>query len=179
MATILRFENGCLSSLPLARNSVLDAASFGQAGWCLVPLADKPGFALLTRPHLSARVNGEPVGTVVVLEHRDEVRIAGQCWCFSQHSRPQISLFHPEVGRRPRKCALCSVVLQDGDMVVVCPGCGRFYHQLDATADTEAKHCFTFQAQCRHADCAHPTDLSGSGGWQPELDLVTEVRHAS
>ncbi len=177
MATLWRFENDCWSPLPLARDVVLDAVNFGQAGWRLVALADKPGFALLTQPRLPVRVNGEPMATVLVLEHRDEIRIEGQCWCYSQHSRPQISVFHAEPGHRPLKCALCSYPFAEGDTVVACPGCGRLYHQLDATSDRDAKHCYTYAPLCRF--CQHPTDLSGSGGWQPELDLVTEVGHAS
>ena len=176
MATLWKVTNGEWTPRALPHDRILDAAEFGQAGCELVPLYGEPGHVLFRRPHVAARVNGEAVGTVVVLQHRDELQIDGQCCCYSSESRPQITEFRAEPGRRTPKCALCSTYLADADAIVVCPGCGRRYHQMDATADREAKHCFTYEPHCR---CGHPTDLSGANLWQPESDNAMEVCHAS
>jgi hypothetical protein len=175
MATLFQATNGEWTPRELPRDRILDAAEFGQAGWQINPLGGTPGYSLMVWPHVAARVNGEHVGTIVVLEHRDEVRIDGQCWCFSRESRPQLSVFHAMPGRRAPKCALCSNEFADGDDIVVCPGCCQRFHQMDATANRKEKRCFTYEpiTKC----CHHPTDLDGANLWQPESDIVPEVHH--
>lgn len=177
MATLWHFENGQWYPQSLQPNQRFDAVGAGLDKWRLVPQRDAPSYSLFIKPHVTARVNGDPVGTVTVLQHGDEVQIDGRCWCFSRESRPQISVFHLEPGKRAPKCALCSNPFVEGDAIVVCPGCGRRYHQHDATTDRGAKHCFTYEPNARC--CGHPTDLEGTNLWKPEPDFVTEVSRAS
>src|SRR5438128_2720540 len=91
------------------------------------------GVALLARPGIHVRVNGLPVlGGLNILQHRDEILIDTQRFCFSAQTRPVVTTFRLEPGARRPTCPVCRGAINDGDAVVRCPSCGRCYHQVGA-----------------------------------------------
>jgi hypothetical protein len=124
--------------------------------------------ALLVSVTKQAFINGTPIiAHVKVLAHQDEILIGSARWYFSSESPPQLSEFHLGEGQRRPKCGVCRTQLQDGQPCVVCPRCGRVFHQVDARDDGPEKHCFTYREHCL---CGHPTALSEDHLWQPGED---------
>ena len=131
--------------------------------------ANERGVALLLPPGVAARVNGRPVlGGLRVLEHKDEVTFGRSRLFYSAESTPLVVVFRREDGSRSPTCPLCRGPVRDGDQAVQCPGCGRWFHQADATEDRPAKPCWTYAPTCRF--CNHPTALGGEAGWRPERE---------
>ncbi len=122
--------------------------------------------ALLVRAGQPVRVNGLPVpGGFRVLHHRDEILLGRSRYCYSAESTPVCQPFQlSSAGRRP-SCPVCRGPLQDGDVAVQCPGCGRWHHQIAATETRRARTCWTYTPECRF--CRHPTSLSGEPVWTP------------
>jgi hypothetical protein len=125
--------------------------------------------ALLAPPAAAVRVNGLlAAGGLRVLAHRDEILIGRRRYFFSAESTPLAVLYrHEGAGRRPT-CPVCRGPVQDGERAVRCPGCGRWFHQLEPEHGGRAKPCYTYAATCRF--CAHPTDLMGGAVWRPEQE---------
>jgi hypothetical protein len=125
--------------------------------------------AVVAPPGAAAFVNGQRIlGGLQLLEHRDELLIAGNRLHFTDESPPLVSLYRPEPGARPLKCALCAKPLvaegdggADGCSVVACPRCGRLFHMADE------RRCWTFRPKCV---CGHYTDLEAKGAWMPETE---------
>jgi hypothetical protein len=122
--------------------------------------------ALMVRPGLPARVNGEPIlGGLRLLGHKDEVLLGTRRLYYSAESRPVAVRYLREGESHPPACPVCRGPLRDGERAVRCPGCGRWYHQLEVETDGREKRCFTYAPACRY--CRHPTDLSGGPVWSP------------
>ena len=126
-----------------------------------VGLVELPGAALLlVRPGVRVRINGEPVpGGVRVLDHRDEILVGADRLLFSAQSAPLITTFALAPEQRPPVCPICRGPVRDGMPTVACPGCGRWFHQLDE------KPCWTYAPTCRF--CQHPTPLEEGSTWRP------------
>jgi hypothetical protein len=128
---------------------------------------------LLVRPGTLAFVNGDPLlGGFRVLGHRDEILAAGRRFFYSAVSKPVVSTFSLAEGARRPRCVVCRFALEDGQQVVLCPQCGRGFHQMEAQADRPEKKCFTFRPQCL---CGHPTSLTDEAQWHPEQEEVSYV----
>ena len=129
-----------------------------------VGLVETPGGAiLLVRDGVRVRVNGEPVyGGVRVLDHRDEILVGADRLLFSAQSAPLVTAFALAPEGRPPVCPICRGPVRDGMQAVACPGCGRWFHQLDA------KPCWTYAPTCRF--CQHPTPLDEAAAWRPGGD---------
>lgn len=150
-------------------------------GECSIPAAEPRPFsllpfgpqanrqtALLVPATGQACVNGNPViGHVKVLAHQDEILIGSARWYFSSEAQPQLSEFRLGEGQRRPKCGVCRANLEDGQQCVVCPRCGRVFHQIDAQDGRPEKHCFTYREHCL---CGHPTALGNDHLWQPDED---------
>jgi hypothetical protein len=127
------------------------------------------GMALLLAPDVRVWVNGLPVlGGLRVLEHKDEILLAGARLYFSAEATPVIATFQNRAGERIPSCPICRGQLKEGDAAVQCPGCGRWHHQLPAADGKPAKACWTYAATCRF--CGHPTALTGQPAWRPEME---------
>lgn len=127
------------------------------------------GMGLLVRPGLPVRVNGQPVlGGLRVLDHRDEILVGPRRFFFSAESTPVRVLFRLDEGQRPPTCPVCRGVLHEGDQAVCCPGCDRWYHQVEAEPGRRARPCWTYAESCRF--CNHPTALTANAGWRPEKE---------
>jgi hypothetical protein len=127
------------------------------------------GVALLVRPGVWARVNGQPVlGGLRVLDRKDEIVIAGARLFFSAESTPQVVPFRTPAGTRPPTCPVCRGPIKDDMQAVQCPGCGRWFHQLDAAEGQKEKPCWTYAPTCRF--CAHPTSFAADAAWAPEKE---------
>jgi hypothetical protein len=127
------------------------------------------GVALLARSGVHVRINGLPVlGGIALLQHRDEILINAERFCFSAETRPVVTTFHMEPGSRGPTCPVCRGSLADGEQAVRCPGCGRWFHQIEASEGRKARSCWTYSATCRF--CQHPTSLSGETAWRPEQE---------
>ena len=126
------------------------------------------GVVLITRPGVRAWVNGQPVlGGLRRLQHQDEI-IAGRLRLYySAESTPVVVTFRLKEGTRAPTCPVCRGPVKDGQQAVQCPGCSRWYHQLDAAEGKPAKHCWTYADTCL---CKHPTSLSGESAWRPEME---------
>jgi hypothetical protein len=107
------------------------------------------------------------LGGLRVLEHKDEILVGSARLFFSAESAPVVVAFHLEAGAKAPTCPVCRGPLKDGDQAVRCPGCSRWYHQLDAVEGRPAKHCWTYAETCL---CQHPRTLSGELLWRPELE---------
>ena len=129
-----------------------------------VGLVEVPGGAvLLVRDGVRVRVNGEPVpGGVRVLDHRDEILVGGDRLLFSAQTAPLVTAFASEPDQRLPVCAVCRGPVREGMRAVACPGCGRWFHQLDD------KPCWTYAPTCRF--CQHPTPLDEAATWRPGGD---------
>jgi hypothetical protein len=138
-------------------------------GWLAFRAGAEAGVALLVRTGVLVRVNGQPVvAGLRLLEHQDEILVRGARFFFSAESTPVQVAFRLEAGARAPTCPVCRGAIWDGDQAVQCPGCTRWFHQLDAAGTRRAKHCWTYAARCRF--CNHPTSLSGEPGWTPETE---------
>jgi hypothetical protein len=127
------------------------------------------GAALLVRPGVAARVNGEPVlGGLRLLEHADEVLVGAVRLCFSQESTPVVVCFALAAGQRPPVCPVCRGPVKEGAQAVQCPGCGRWFHQLGAEDGRPAKPCWTYAPTCRF--CNHPTSFAAEAAWRPDRE---------
>jgi hypothetical protein len=128
---------------------------------------------LLVAPEsVPVHINGdEQIGGLKVLAHRDEILCGGQRYYYSAQSRPSLSPFALGDGRRRPRCPVCRMAIDDGQMTVCCPQCGRTYHQLPATDTASAKACWTYREQCL---CSHPTALGEDAAWRPEWDPCCE-----
>jgi hypothetical protein len=125
--------------------------------------------ALVAQPDLSVFVNGVRIaGGLKILEHRDEIAVAGERFLYSEESLPEITSFQAEPGARLLRCSLCRGLIGDGMTVVRCPRCLRLFHQNDAGPDAPERHCWTYSERCRH--CGHPTGLLGESLWSPEKE---------
>lgn len=134
----------------------------------LLPFVDgaDSGLVLLVKPGHPAFVNGEPlIGQMQVLKHKDELLLDGARHFYSAESKPMVVPFHLAAGQRRPRCPVCRVAIEDGQPVVLCPGCRRTFHEIAAAADHSAKGCWTYNTHCRF--CEHPTDLQGSDFWTP------------
>ncbi|HJT76307.1 MAG TPA: hypothetical protein VJ739_03820 [Gemmataceae bacterium] len=127
------------------------------------------GVALLARFGVRVLVNGQPLlGGFRVLEHRDEILVGRRRFFFSSESAPAVVAFRAVPGARPCTCPVCRGVIQDGDPAVQCPGCARWFHQVEPGEGRAARRCWTFAERCRL--CNHPTSLSGEPVWRPEKE---------
>jgi hypothetical protein len=141
---------------------VLRGEEIGLEGVALFGLAQR-GALLLVRPHAWVRVNGLPVlGGARVLEHKDEVLTRQGRACFSAESAPVVVPYRTPEGSRGATCPVCRGPIRDGMDAVQCPGCGRWFHQLDA------KKCWTYAPTCRF--CTHPTAFAAEAAWRPDRE---------
>lgn len=119
--------------------------------------------ALFVRPGVRVRVNGEPVfGGLRLLEHKDEVLIGAARLVFSSETTPQVVTFAVPAGGRAPVCPVCRGPVKVGMLAVECPGCGRWFHQLDSKA------CWTYAPTCRF--CNHPTSFAKEACWRPDRE---------
>jgi hypothetical protein len=94
-----------------------------------------------------------------VLEHRDEIRVAGAETVY--YSAEKLAEVEPFVGAdRPVYCARCRNPIAEGVPSVQCPGCGVRHHEA------EEHPCWTYSEHC--ACCSQPTDLDAGFRWTPE-----------
>lgn len=147
----------------------LEGSELGFPGIQVHVLGAARGAALLVQPGLWIRVNGEPVlGGLRVLEHKDEILLQGKRFYFSSESAPVRVAYRVSEGGRPPTCPICRGPIKDEMQAVCCPGCGRWFHQLDATPDRPAKPCWTYALTCRF--CSHPTAFSAEAVWRPDME---------
>lgn len=124
------------------------------------------GVALLTSGGVRVLVNGRPVlGGFRLLEHRDEIVVGRRRLYFSAESSPTVTVFRQEPGARACTCPVCRGPIKDGMTAVQCPGCSRWFHQLEPAEGQPARRCWTFSPNCRI--CNHPTALGGEAVWTP------------
>jgi hypothetical protein len=127
----------------------------------------RQGAALLVRPGVRVRVNGEPVlGGLRLLEHKDELLVGTRRLFFSAETTPVVVIFQLAAGQRAVVCPICRGPVRAGMQTVQCPGCGRWFHQREATADQPAKPCWTYAPTCRF--CKHPTSFAAEAAWRPD-----------
>jgi hypothetical protein len=164
-------DGGRWQSVFVAEGTPLEGDGLGAANVRFVRFgrgADR-GVCLLARPEVRVLVNGHPVaGGFRLLEHRDEVLAGGKRFFYSSETTPVIALFHAEAGARPCTCPVCRGVIKEGDTAVQCPGCGRWFHQLEPVEGKPPRRCWTYSATCRI--CQHPTALEGEAVWRPEKE---------
>src|SRR4051812_28999440 len=123
-------------------------------------VASRQGTALLVRPGVRVRVNGEPVlGGLRLLDHRDEILVGGVRLLFSAETVPEVVSFTASEGMRTPVCPVCRGPVRAGLLAVQCPGCGRWCHML------EGRPCWTYAPTCRF--CNHPTALTADAVWRP------------
>jgi hypothetical protein len=159
------------NSIPLPAGNTLDGTPLGLAGvaFCSLGQASAQGAALLVRPGVWVRVNGRPVlGGVHVLEHKDEILVAGGRLFFSMETTPVAVPFRLAAGAPVPTCPICRGPIKDGQQAVQCPGCSRWFHQLDAAEGRPAKPCWTYAPTCRF--CNHPTSFAAESAWKPETE---------
>ena len=158
-ALFKKHSDGCWDKLALPEET-----PFVRKTWQVLPFVDggRRAYALMTNPGSGGRVNGRFLLPLEILSHRDEILLGGERLVFSAISSPETREFQLRVGDRRPRCAVCRCDIEDGQLCVECPGCGRLFHEL------EEKHCFTFQERCRF--CDHPTALTGDQAWHPELE---------
>lgn len=154
-------------TLPCSRP--LTGADLGAAGVQLLALAGERGGALLVRPGVWVRVNGQPVlGGLCVLGHKDEILLAEMRLIFSVETTPVVVAYRLADGERPPVCPICRGPIRDGMQAVQCPGCGRWFHQLEAAEGRPAKGCWTYAPACRF--CSHPTAFGEEVAWRPDRE---------
>jgi hypothetical protein len=140
----------------------------GVAGVGLLGLRLK-GAALFVQQGVWVRVNGEPIlGGLRLLEHKDEILTSVGRLCFSQETPPAVVIYQPTLGQRPAVCPICRGPVIQGMQAVQCPGCARWFHQLDAIGDRPAKPCWTYAPTCRF--CNHPTAFAAEAVWRPDRE---------
>lgn len=134
----------------------------GMRGMEIVTLQDNGQrlSALLVERGARVRVNGLPVvGGLWLLEHRDEILIDSKRLHFSTQTAPEMVTYR-QGDSRPPVCAICRGPIRDEMPAVRCPGCCRWFHQL------ESRPCWTYAAECRF--CKHPTAFDAQATWKPE-----------
>lgn len=137
----------------------IDIVSFGHGS--------ERGVALVAAAAANVLAGGQPVvGGLRVLEDKDEILVGCQRLYFSTESQPELTRFALAAGVRRPKCAVCRFPLEDAQLSVTCPQCGRVYHQIPAEGEQSAKPCWTYRPQCL---CGHSTSLSGEPSWRPEM----------
>jgi hypothetical protein len=147
---------------------LLPGQALGIAGVALLGLSGGAA-ALLVQPGVWVRVNGEPVlGGMRLLEHTDEILAPGARLCFSQQTAPVVVRFLPAEGQRLPVCPVCRGPIRELMQAVQCPGCGRWFHQLDADGERPAKPCWTYAPTCRF--CNHPTSFAAEDVWRPDRE---------
>lgn len=125
------------------------------------------GVALLAKPTARIRVNGLTIaGGLHVLNHRDELLVGRDRYCYSADATPVVTVFQLREGQRRPTCPVCRGQLKDGDQAVSCPRCERWFHQLDR------KTCWTYKPTCL---CQHPTALNGATAWHPAQEEDAHV----
>jgi hypothetical protein len=134
-----------------------------------LPAGATAGAALLVRPGVWVRVNGEPVlGGLRLLLHKDEVCAEDARLFFSAESAPAVVPFQAPAGGRVPTCPVCRGPIREGSPAVRCPGCGRWFHQGEAGAGRPAKPCWTYAPSCRF--CDHPTSFAAEATWRPDRE---------
>src|SRR3954447_6364974 len=127
------------------------------------------GAALLVRPGVRARVNGEPVlGGLRLLEHEDEILVGTSRLFFSAETTPVLVSYRLVAGQRAPVCPICRGPVRDGMQAVQCPGCGRWVHQREAPTEQPPKPCWTYAPTCRF--CNHPTSFAAEAAWRPDCE---------
>jgi hypothetical protein len=143
----------------------LAGEDLGLPGIALLVLP-RQGAVMLVRDGVWVRVNGEPVlGGMRILEHTDEVLIEDVRLVFSQETTPVQVSFQATAGQRAPTCPICRGPIRDGMQAVQCPGCGRWFHQIDGPP---AKPCWTYAPTCRF--CQHPTSFAAEAAWRPDRE---------
>jgi hypothetical protein len=156
-------------AMPLRLGQPLTEADLGAAGVRICEVGAERGAVLLVEPSVWVRVNGQPVlGGLRVLEHKDEILLAETRLYFSMETAPLVTVYRLPEGLRAPICPICRGPIRDGMRAVQCPGCGRWFHQLDAEGDRSAKSCWTYAPTCRF--CSHPTAFDAEAAWRPERE---------
>jgi hypothetical protein len=158
-------------SIPVRSGATLDGDQIGVPGIALFGLTQgaQRGALLMVRPGVWVRVNGLPVlGGARVLEHKDEVLVGSVRLCFSAESAPVLKIYKVPEGGRASVCPICRGPIKDGMTAVQCPGCGRWFHQLEAADGKPAKPCWTYAPTCRF--CGHPTAFGTEAAWRPDQE---------
>jgi hypothetical protein len=156
-------------AMPIRPGQPLTEAELGTAGVQLCELGTERGAVLLVELGVWVRVNSQPVlGGLRVLEHKDEILLAETRLYFSMESAPLVTIYRLAEGVRAPICPICRGPIRDGMQAVQCPGCGRWFHQLDAEGDRAAKSCWTYAPTCRF--CSHPTAFDAEAAWRPERE---------
>ncbi|MBL8826950.1 MAG: hypothetical protein JNM18_08165 [Planctomycetaceae bacterium] len=120
--------------------------------------------AIISLPRVEVWVSGQSLlGGVGLVKDRDEILVGTERVYFSTHTRPTIIEWSPAAGAKTPKCPICKADI--AGPIVCCPQCGRRYHQADATATAQARHCWTLGPQCM---CGHPTAIDGASDWLPD-----------
>ena len=123
--------------------------------------AEDAGWALLTPPSVSARVNGEPVALGIrALCDRDEIQTPDEAPVF--FSTEKLVAVEPYTGPAGGKCPRCTKEIEPGSPAVRCGSCGTWYHQ------SEARACFTYGENPICVSCASDAVVSGEFSWTPE-----------
>jgi hypothetical protein len=168
MSSIWRQLDGGWHSLPLGEGASATAEDVPGVRFFRYRRGPEGGTVLIVRPGERVWVNGQPVlGGLRVLQHRDEILAGRVRLYFSAETTPLVVVFRLKQGARSPTCPVCRGAIKDGDLVVQCPGCSRWYHQLEAAGDRPAKKCWTYAETCL---CQHPTSLSGAPVWRPEME---------
>src|SRR5262245_22114601 len=97
-------------AVPVLAGKTLRREDFGLPGLALFGLAQgsERGALLMVRPGLWVRVNGLPVlGGLRVLEHKDEVLVAGGRLYFSLETTPAMTTYRVPEGGRAAVCPIC------------------------------------------------------------------------
>jgi hypothetical protein len=153
---------------PVTPGRTLAGEDFDVPGIAILALR-QGGAALLVRPGVWVRVNGERVfGGLRLLEHKDEVLAGCGRLCFSQETTPVVVRFHLAPGQRMPICPLCRGPVREDAQAVACPGCGRWFHQVDTEGDRPAKPCWSYAPTCRF--CNHPTAFAADAAWRPDRE---------
>lgn len=158
-------------SLPILDGTPIEGEPLGAPGIQLLRFGRGPdrGVAVLARSGVSVLVNGLPIaGGMRLLEHKDEVVVGRRRFFYSSESAPAVAVFRAEASARPTTCPVCRGTIKDGVNAVRCPGCTRWYHQIEPADGQPARRCWTFAPTCRI--CSHPTALTGEPAWRPEVE---------
>jgi hypothetical protein len=158
-------------AVPILKGKLLRGEAVSLPGIALFGLVQggERGALLLSRPGVWVRVNGLPVlGGLRVLEHKDEVLIAGGRLYFSLETTPTATTYRIPEGVRAAVCPICRGPIKDGATAVQCPGCARWFHQAEAADGRPAKPCWTYAPNCRF--CNHPTAFDAQAAWRPDCE---------
>ncbi|NND97833.1 MAG: hypothetical protein HKN47_10950 [Pirellulaceae bacterium] len=138
-----------------------------------VPAKGGVQYALISHPKLALRVNGRAVvAGLQVLKHKDELQFGDRQMFFSAESVPKVTVYRHDGAKRRPHCPVCRAEIEDGQHMVVCPGCSRRYHQIATAGDATEKPCWTYRESCRF--CEQPTSLSGQPNWRPDAESIHE-----